>query len=117
MDFSFTESLAMVLLLGTAMFLYFGLPVIVPAIFLVRKRHVLERPWWFGMVAVVLCLLVQAAIYKSEQMILANGGLALLKSRGQETSMVWIALVPWLLQAFLAVLIVGKLSRRFGKPA
>jgi len=107
----------MVLLLCASMFLFLGLPVIVPTVFLVRKQQVLERPRLFWIVAFVVCVLIQRANRLSESAILAAGGLTFLKTQGQETSMLWSALVPWLLEAFLAVQRVRRLGRLLSTPS
>ncbi len=111
------DSIVMVLLLCASMFLFLGLPVIVPTVFLVRKQQVLERPRLFWIVAFVVCVLIQRANRLSESAILAAGGLTFLKTQGQETSMLWSALVPWLLEAFLAVQRVRRLGRLLSTPS
>lgn len=100
----------MLLGLGGGMFLYVGLPLICPALFLVWRRHVLARPWAFVAIAVILCGLAKLAIYLAQWAFLEAGGKAFIGTPGFA---LWFLAGPWLMEVCIAVLIVLWLGRKF----
>jgi uncharacterized membrane protein len=84
---------------------YIGMPVILPAAFIVWKRHRLKNPRVFGALAILLCLLARLLFYRGMAAFLGAGGRDLIGDRH-----------PWVVEVFLMMGIIYWLDRVLGVP-
>ena len=97
------------------MFVYAGLPVIIPVVLFLRRRGSLDRPQRFVLVAFLLCAMVQATIYLLQWAFVATGGTTLVS--GSAALSFWMLWFPWLLEAALSIVIVRHVAQRFRTTA
>jgi len=99
------EGMFMVMAIVGATFFYLGMPVILPVLFLVWKRHTLTNPRVFGALAIILCLLARFLVYRAMTEIVYAGGRELIANTN-----------PFVVEGFFMAMIIFWLDRLFRAP-